>query len=77
MAIKPEITVTLFGRKKKSETPIVEEPTVDYVAIAEEAAARLGKKLVIGGVVLIASYALAATIGSITISAVDHYLDKK
>lgn len=76
--LKPEITVTLFGRKAKKDdaTTPVEEPTIDYIAAAEEAAARLGKKLVIGTVVTSVATIAAATIGSIAVIAVNHALNK-
>ena len=76
--LKPEITVTLFPRKKKAtkDSAPVNEPTVDYVAAAEEAAARLGKKLVIGAVVVTVSTVAAATLGNIATEAVKHALNK-
>jgi hypothetical protein len=77
MAIfKPEVKITLFPKKtKNNETPI-SEPNVDYVAAAEEAAARLGKKLVIGAVIVTVSTVAAATLGSIATEAVKHALNK-
>ena len=75
---KPEITVTLFPRKKKATTDSapVTEPKVDYVAAAEEAAVRLGKKLVIGAVVVTVSTVVAATIGAIAVEATKSALNK-
>lgn len=75
--IKPEITVTLFPKKAKktAEVPI-EEPTVDYVRVAEEAASRLGKKLVIGAVVVSVVYVGVATLGSIAVTAVEAHFNK-
>jgi hypothetical protein len=75
--LKPEITITMFGRKKKQETNApVEEPTVDYIAAAEEAAARLGKKLVVGIIVTSVATIAAATLGNIAIAAVESHLNK-
>lgn len=76
--ITPEIHVTLFGRRKRSEdnTTPVEEPTVDYVAAAEEAAERIGKKAVLGAVVVSVATVAAATLGAIAVKTVEHHLTK-
>ena len=76
--LKPEITVTLFPKKKRNTTDPepANEPTVDYIAIAEEAAARLGKKLIIGAVVVTVSTVVAAKLGDIAIEALKHTLNK-
>ena len=76
--LKPEITVTLFPKKKRNTTDSspANEPTVDYIAIAEEAAARLGKKLVIGAVVVTVSTVVAATLGAIAVEATKSALNK-
>lgn len=77
MAIfKPEVKVTLFPKKTKTDETPISEPTIDYVAAAEEAAARLGKKLVIGAVIVTVTTVAAATLGSIATKAVEHALNK-
>jgi hypothetical protein len=75
--LKPEVKITLFPRKnKKTEETPIEEPTPDYVAAAEEAAARLGQKLVIGAIIVSVTTIAAATLGSIAVTAVEHALAK-
>ena len=75
--LKPEIKVTLFGRKtRQNEEAPIDEPTVDYVAAAEEAAVRLGTKLVIGAVIVSVSTIAAATLGNIIIAAAEKALTK-
>ena len=71
---KPTIKLTLEKiRKTADKTPVaVEEPTPDYIAVAEEATARLGKKLVVGVVVILATYVVLATAGQIAINALDN-----
>jgi len=77
MAIfKPEVKVTLFPKKTKTDETPISEPNIDYIAAAEEAAARLGKKLVIGAIVVTVTTVAAATLGSITTEAVKHALNK-
>lgn len=70
---KPQINVTVgLGRNRKNNsTPTVEEPTPDYVKLAEEAASRLGKKLVIGAVVVVATTIVLSTLSQITVNALD------
>jgi hypothetical protein len=75
--LKPEVKVTLFPKKaKKTDAPLNEEPNIDYVAAAEAAATRLGKKLVVGAVVVSVTTIAAATLGSVIVTAVDHTLNK-
>jgi len=74
--LKPEITVTLFPRKKKANTETVQEPTPDYVAASKEAAAELGKKFFLGAGLVSISTVAAATIGGIAVVAVHHALNK-
>lgn len=76
--LKPEIHITLFGRRKPKgdNTTPVEEPTVDYVKEAEEAAERIGKKAVLGATVVSVATVAAATIGTIAVKAFEHHLTK-
>ena len=75
--LKPEITVTLFPRKKKATaSEPVQEPTPDYIAEAKAAATDLGEKFFIGlGAVALATVA-AATAGAIAVVSVNHALNK-
>ena len=75
---KPEITVTLFPRKKKATTsePVQESNPVIDIDAAKAAATELGKKFFIGaGAVAIATVA-AATAGAIAVVSVNHALNK-
>ncbi len=75
---KPEITVTLSPRKKKTTTsePVQEStPMIDLDA-AKAAAEEIGKKFFIGaGAVALATVA-AATAGAIAVVSVNHALNK-
>jgi len=75
--LKPEITITLFPRKKKATTTEpTQEPTPDYIAEAKAAATELGKKFFIGaGAVALATVG-AATAGAIAVVSVNHALNK-
>lgn len=74
--LKPEITVTLFPRKKTADSEPSIDPLADYVSAAEKAAERLGKKLIAGTVVVAITTAVAATLGAISVEAVKHALNK-
>lgn len=74
--IKPEIKVTMFPRKDRTNEVPTDEPKIDYIGIAEEAASRLGKKLVVGAIVVSVTAIAAATLGSIAVTAVEHALEK-
>lgn len=76
MAFKPEITVTLFPKKAQKFEPPIEETPVDYVRIAEEAASRLGKKLLVGGIVFSAVFVGMSTLGSLAVTALEARLNK-
>lgn len=76
MPIKPEITITLFPRKKKATTETAQEPTVDYVAASKEAAAELGQKFFLGAGAVAVATVVAATIGAIAVKAFEHALAK-
>lgn len=75
--IQPRISITLFpgkknGKKDEEQTP---EPTIDFAAL-EEAAVRIGKKLVVGTIVVSVSTVAAATVGAIVLEAAKHNLNK-
>lgn len=86
-AIKPEINLSLFGRKKKvapsEETTSTEElidnaivaakdVATNTVAIAEEAADRLAVKIFVGAVVGGAILIAVNTVGKIIVNALDN-----
>ena len=72
MRLSPKLSVTLLEKKQKSEDPDApEEPKVDYVAVAEEATGRIGKKLVIGAVIVVAAHVFLTTAGTILINALN------
>lgn len=66
---------------KDNETPVAERApeisAAEYVQVAEEAISRLGKQLIIGAVVTIGATIVAATLGNIAITVVEHALDNK
>lgn len=76
--LKPEITITLFPRKKKATAS---EPTQDPTPVIDIDAAKaalneFGKKVFIGaGVVALATVG-AATAGAIAVVSVNHALNK-
>lgn len=74
MDIRPTINVSLFGKKRKADDNTVpaEEPTPDYIKLAEEAAHRLGKKLLVGAVVVIVTAAIAGAAANIAVIAFDN-----
>lgn len=75
---KPEITVTLFPRKKKANTsePIQEPNPIVDIEAAKAALTDLGKQFFIGaGAVALATVA-AATAGAIAVVSVNHALNK-
>ncbi len=76
--LKPEITITLFPRKKKATAsePTQEPTPVIDIDAAKAAATELGKKFFIGaGAVAIATVG-AATAGAIAVISVNHALNK-
>lgn len=76
--LKPEITITLFPRKKKATAsePTQEPTPVIDIDAAKAAANELGKKFFIGlGAVAIATVG-AATAGAIAVVSVNHALNK-
>ncbi len=68
---KIEIKLVKDNKKSTTDNTPVAEP-IDYVAVAEEAADRLLKKLIIGGVVFVVATAAAATLGNIAENLVDN-----
>lgn len=75
--LKPEITITLFPRRKKTTDSVpTQEPNVDYVAAAKAAARELGKELFVGLGIVALSTVAAATIGGIAVVATNHALNK-
>lgn len=76
--LKPEITVTLFPRKKKASAsePVQESTPVIDIEAAKAALTDLGKKFYIGlGAVALTTVA-AATAGAIAVVSVNHALNK-
>ena len=72
MRLSPKLSVTLLEKKQKPEDPDAsEEPKVDYVAVAEEATGRIGKKRVIGAVTVVAAHVFLTTAGTILINALN------
>lgn len=72
MRLSPKLSVTLLEKKQKPEDhDASEEPKVDYVAVAEEATGRIGKKLVIGAVIVVAAHVFLTTAGTILINALN------
>lgn len=67
------IQIKLVKDNKKSTTDTIStlEP-IDYVAVAEEAADRLLKKLMIGAVVVVVSTVAIATLGHIAENLADN-----
>lgn len=78
MQIRPQIHISFFAKKRKDETQTVtaEEPTSDYIQLAEEAAARLGKKLLIGAVVVVVTAAIAGAAANIATIAFEESLSE-
>ena len=68
---KIEIKLVKDNKKSTTDNTPVAEP-IDYVAVAEEAADRLVKKLIIGAVVVVASTVAVATLGHIAENLVDN-----
>ena len=76
--LKPEITITLFPRKKKATTsePVQESIPVIDIDAAKAALTEAGKKFFIGaGAVALATVG-AATVGALTVVTVHHNLNK-
>ena len=72
MRLSPKVSVTLLEKKPKPEDlDAPEEPKIDYVAVAEEATGRIGKKLVIGAVIVVAAHVFLTTAGTILINALN------
>lgn len=74
---KPEITVSFGKKTKKTSTSTPEEPTPDYVAIAEEALSRLGKKLIVGAVVVVATTVILSAVSNAALITLDHTLNNE
>lgn len=73
MRISPKVSVTLMEKKPKvADLDAPEEPKVDYVAVAEEATGRIGKKLVIGAVIVVAAHVVLTTAGTILTNALNN-----
>lgn len=68
---KIEIKLVKDNKKSTTDNTPVAEP-IDYVAVAEEAADRLLKKLLIGTIVVVVSTVAVATLGHIAENLVDH-----
>jgi len=60
--------------KVTEDTATLKEPTPDYIGIAEEAAGRLGKKLITGVVVIIVTTAVVGVLASAATTALDNAL---
>lgn len=68
---KIEIKLVKDNKKSTTDNTPVAEP-IDYVAVAEEAADRLLKKLLIGTIVVVVSTVAVATLGHIAENLADH-----
>ena len=68
---KIEIKLVKDNEKSTTDNTPVAEP-IDYVAVAEEAADRLLKKLLIGTVVVVAATVAVTTLGHIAENLADH-----
>ena len=68
---KIEIKLVKDNKKSTTDNTPVAEP-IDYVAVAEEAAERLTKKLIIGAVAVVATTFVLATLGNIAENLVDN-----
>lgn len=80
MPLKPKLSVSLWekkDRKKHADLESTDEPDTNYVEIAEEAASRIGKKLVIGTVVVIAAHILLTTVSEIATKAFENHITSK
>lgn len=75
---KPEITVTLFPRKKKASAtePVQETTPVIDIDAAKAALNDLGKKFFIGAGAVALTTVAAATAGAIAVVSVNHSLNK-
>lgn len=72
---KKKLEVRLVNDAARSNiTAAPEEPKPDYVGIAEEAAVRLGKKLLIGAVVMIAATAIVSVVANAADTALQNAL---
>ncbi|AWN03280.1 hypothetical protein PBI_CAMILLE_33 [Microbacterium phage Camille] len=60
--------------QRANETQTSTEPKPDYVAIADEAAARLGKKLIVGVVVTLAAAAVISVVANAADTALQNAL---
>lgn len=68
---KIEIKLVKDNKKSTTDNTPVAEP-IDYIAVAEEAADRLVKKLIVGAVVLVTVTAVVATLGNIAENLADN-----
>ena len=68
---KIEIKLVKDNKKSTTDNTPVAEP-IDYVAVAEEAADRLIKKLIVGAVVVVVSTVAIATLGHIAENLADN-----
>lgn len=67
-----KIEIKLVKDNKKSTDAVPQESTPDYVKLAEEAAIRIGKKLLIGTVVVIATTVVVSALADIAVNAMDN-----
>lgn len=58
-----------------TNTVAQEEPKPDYVAVAEEAAVRLGKKLILGAIVTVAAVAVVSVLANAADSALQNAIN--
>lgn len=72
MSIKPVIRLSLERTKKADKVTPNEEPITNYVEIAEEAVSRLGKKLIVGAVAVVATYVVLSVAGAIAVNTIDN-----
>lgn len=72
---KLEVRIVKDDARGDKVQPTVEEPKPDYVAIAEEAAARLGKKLIIGICTVVVVTVVTTMLADIAVNAMDNTID--
>lgn len=75
LEIKPVWVSKKRSAKSNEEAPITNPPIID-IDSAEAAAERLGKKAVIGAVVVVAATAAAGAVATIAVHAFDHAINR-
>lgn len=73
--LKPTLTLSFAKDRKADKVTTQAEPTPNYVEVAEEAISRIGKKLVLGAVAVVATYVILTVAGTIVTNALDTSTD--